>query len=102
MSNRSNLMSIKQVLPHGLTFHRLFVQVDGRVRTRYIVKSVNVLKALEQTHDILVGPEDPKGHLEKKYTNTVIGRYTNRVPVGTFEVEKNGVKASLTTNANGS
>ncbi|KAI0317520.1 galactose mutarotase-like protein [Amylostereum chailletii] len=61
-----------EILPHGLTLHRLFVQADGR------------------THDLVVGPEDPKGHLTQKYTNTVIGRYTNRVPVGTHTVSRNG------------
>ena len=52
-----------EVLPHGVTLHRLFVQADGK------------------THDILVGPEDPAGHLQQKYTNTIVGRYANRVPV---------------------
>ncbi|OCH86488.1 galactose mutarotase-like protein [Obba rivulosa] len=52
-----------ELLPHGLTIHRLFVQADGK------------------THDILIGPEDPVGHLTQKYTNTVVGRYANRLPV---------------------
>ncbi|EEB88271.1 hypothetical protein MPER_13979, partial [Moniliophthora perniciosa FA553] len=51
-----------EVLPHGLTFHRLLLQVSGR------------------THDVLIGPEDPEGHLKMKYTNTIIGRYANRIP----------------------
>lgn len=52
-----------EVLPYGLTIHRLFVQADGR------------------THDLVIGPESPAGHNQLKYTNTIIGRYTNRVPV---------------------
>ncbi|EMD31497.1 hypothetical protein CERSUDRAFT_127368 [Gelatoporia subvermispora B] len=52
-----------ELLPHGLTIHRLFVQADGK------------------THDIVIGPEDPAGHLVQKYTNTVVGRYSNRLPV---------------------
>jgi aldose 1-epimerase len=35
-----------------------------------------------QTHDILVGPENPTDHADFPYTNTLIGRYTNRLPVG--------------------
>ncbi|KAA1476245.1 galactose mutarotase-like protein [Dentipellis sp. KUC8613] len=73
-----------EVLPHGVTLHRLFVQTDGR------------------THDLLVGPEDPKGHLAQKYTNTLIGRYTNRVPVGTHTVSSNGATAQVTPQANSS
>lgn len=52
-----------EVLPYGVTLHRLFVQADGK------------------THDILVGPETPQTHQQQKYTNTIIGRYANRVPV---------------------
>ncbi|KAH9921180.1 galactose mutarotase-like protein [Epithele typhae] len=71
-----------EVLPAGLTFHRLFVQADGK------------------THDILIGPEDPTGHQTQKYTNTIIGRYSNRLPVGTFELERNGFKSTVTPQAN--
>ncbi|EIN10115.1 galactose mutarotase-like protein [Punctularia strigosozonata HHB-11173 SS5] len=53
-----------EVLPRGLTLHRLFVQADGR------------------THDVLVGPEDPSDHAKMPYTNSVIGPYTNRIPTG--------------------
>lgn len=52
-----------EVLPHGVTFHRLYVQADGK------------------THDILIGPENPATHLQQKYTNSIVGRYANRVPV---------------------
>ncbi|KAJ7592543.1 galactose mutarotase-like domain-containing protein [Mycena floridula] len=71
-----------EILPHGLTFHRFFIQADGR------------------THDVLVGPEPPEGHLTKKYTNTIIGRYANRIPVGTHQLERNGVKGEFTAQAN--
>ncbi|EKM58733.1 uncharacterized protein PHACADRAFT_27149 [Phanerochaete carnosa HHB-10118-sp] len=52
-----------EVLPHGITAHRLYIQADGK------------------THDILIGPEDPATHLQQKYTNSIVGRYANRVPV---------------------
>lgn len=41
-----------------------------------------------QTHDIVIGPENPEDHLKNKYTNTLIGRYTNRLPVGTHTISK--------------
>ncbi|KZT00930.1 galactose mutarotase-like protein [Laetiporus sulphureus 93-53] len=71
-----------EILPYGLTLHRLFVQADGK------------------THDILIGPESPAGHITQKYTNTIIGRYANRVPVGTHALARNGLSASLTAIAN--
>lgn len=56
---------------------------------------------MQQSHDILIGPEDPKDHLLKKYINTIIGRYSNRVPVGTHKLERKGYKASFTAQPNG-
>ncbi|KAJ3712023.1 galactose mutarotase-like protein [Lentinula raphanica] len=71
-----------EILPFGLTFHRVFVQADGR------------------THDIVIGPEDPRGHITQKYTNTIIGRYANRIPVGAHKIERNGVKAEVVAKLN--
>ncbi|KAI0635548.1 galactose mutarotase-like protein [Trametes polyzona] len=71
-----------EVLPAGLTLHRLFVQADGR------------------THDILIGPEDPTGHITQKYTNTIIGRYANRLPVGSFAIERNGLHSVVSPKPN--
>ncbi|EIW57180.1 galactose mutarotase-like protein [Trametes versicolor FP-101664 SS1] len=71
-----------EVLPAGLTLHRLFVQADGK------------------THDILIGPEDPAGHITQKYTNTIIGRYANRLPVGSFAVERNGIHSVVSPKPN--
>ena len=34
-----------------------------------------------QTHDLVVGPELPDSHKHIKHTNTIIGRYANRLPV---------------------
>ncbi|KAJ7767230.1 galactose mutarotase-like domain-containing protein [Mycena metata] len=68
-----------EILPYGLTLHRLFVQADGR------------------THDIVIGPEAPEDHVTQKYTNTVVGRYSNRLPVGTHKVERHGIASELTT-----
>ncbi|EPT05454.1 hypothetical protein FOMPIDRAFT_1155225 [Fomitopsis schrenkii] len=71
-----------EVLPYGLTLHRLFVQADGK------------------THDILIGPEAPSDHLVQKYTNTIIGRYANRVPAGAHTFARNGFAGTLTAAAN--
>ncbi|KAH9921186.1 galactose mutarotase-like protein [Epithele typhae] len=71
-----------EVLPAGLTFHRLFVQADGK------------------THDILIGPEDPTGHQTQKYTNTIIGRYSNRLPVGAFKISRGSFESTVSPQAN--
>ncbi|KAJ3997065.1 galactose mutarotase-like domain-containing protein [Lentinula boryana] len=71
-----------EILPYGLTFHRVFVQADGR------------------THDIVIGPEDPRGHITQKYTNTIIGRYANRIPIGSHTIERNGVEAEVIAELN--
>ncbi|KAJ7340689.1 galactose mutarotase-like domain-containing protein [Mycena albidolilacea] len=67
-----------EILPSGLTLHRLFVQADGR------------------THDIVIGPESPQDHTLQRYINTVVGRYSNRLPVGTHKVERNGISSEVT------
>ncbi|CCL98625.1 uncharacterized protein FIBRA_00627 [Fibroporia radiculosa] len=66
----------------GVTLHRLYIQADGK------------------THDILIGPETPSGHLVQKYTNTLIGRYANRVPAGTHTISRASNTASLTAASN--
>ncbi|KAH7913501.1 galactose mutarotase-like domain-containing protein [Hygrophoropsis aurantiaca] len=71
-----------EVLPHGMTIHRIYVQADGK------------------THDIVIGPEAPEDHSVVKYTNTIIGRYANRVPVGTHTVEKDGITSQFTAITN--
>ena len=77
---------VLEVLPYGLTLHRLYVQVDGK------------------THDVLIGPEDPQAHASQKYTNSIIGRYTNRLPVPEdgqgLPVEQNGLKATVNHKSN--
>ncbi len=47
-----------------------------------------------------MGPEAPEGHVTQKYTNTIIGRYANRVPVATHKVERNGFTSELTPQGN--
>ena len=47
----------------------------------------------------MVGPEDPSGHLHQKYSNSIIGRYTNRVPVGTHTVTRDGCTTQVTPQA---
>ncbi|KAF9260134.1 galactose mutarotase-like protein [Marasmius fiardii PR-910] len=71
-----------EVVPTGVTFHRIIVQADGR------------------THDIVIGPEAPKDHLKQKYNGTIIGRYTNRIPVGNHLLERNGFKAEFEAQTN--
>lgn len=71
-----------EILPHGLTIHRFIIQADGR------------------THDIVVGPEAPEDHITQKYTNTIIGRYANRVPIGSHKLQRNGYEAILVAQAN--
>ncbi|KIK66891.1 hypothetical protein GYMLUDRAFT_37958 [Collybiopsis luxurians FD-317 M1] len=73
---------VVEILPYGLTFHRVFVQADGR------------------THDIVIGPEEPRGHITQRYTNTIIGRYANRVPVGKHSIERNGFNAEVVAELN--
>ncbi|KAI0693410.1 galactose mutarotase-like protein [Cytidiella melzeri] len=71
-----------EVLPYGLTLHKAYVQADGK------------------THDILIGPEQPQGHVQQNYTNTIIGRYSNRLPASTLVVSKNGAEATVTPRSN--
>ncbi|OBZ66205.1 Aldose 1-epimerase [Grifola frondosa] len=86
-----------EVLPAGLTIHRLFVQADAKVRP----SPPHPFPMLTpQTHDILIGPEDPAGHLTQRYTNTIIGRYANRLPVGSFPISRNGLSATVTPLSN--
>ncbi|PSR73726.1 hypothetical protein PHLCEN_2v10445 [Hermanssonia centrifuga] len=66
-----------EVIPRGVTLHRLFVQADGR------------------THDILVGPENPTDHAVQKYTNTLVGRYANRLPVSPATLTRNGLTSTF-------
>ncbi|KAL0067743.1 hypothetical protein AAF712_005183 [Marasmius tenuissimus] len=71
-----------EVLPQGVTFHRIIVQADGR------------------THDVVIGPEVPEEHSTQKYVGTIIGRYANRVPVGKHTVERKGIKAEFEAQPN--
>ncbi|KAF7967966.1 hypothetical protein HWV62_32429 [Athelia sp. TMB] len=64
-----------ELLPRGLTINKIFVQADGR------------------THDIVVGPENATDHGKIKYHNSIVGRYSNRIPVGKHTIEKNGITA---------
>ncbi|KAF9037613.1 galactose mutarotase-like domain-containing protein [Panaeolus papilionaceus] len=73
---------VLEVLPYGLTIHKFLVQTDGR------------------TNDIVIGPEDPEGHKTQKYTNSIVGRYANRIPVGTHKLERHGITGELATQAN--
>ncbi|KAF8805389.1 galactose mutarotase-like protein [Phlegmacium glaucopus] len=71
-----------EILPYGLTIHRLLVRDDNR------------------THDLVIGPELSHDHVTQKYTNSVVGRYANRVPVGTHPLERDGIKNSFTALSN--
>ncbi|KAF8839724.1 hypothetical protein BDN67DRAFT_1056355 [Paxillus ammoniavirescens] len=80
-----------EVLPHGLTVHRVVVQVNGKVFVVFRSK----------THNIVIGPEIPRDHGCVKYTNSIIGCYANRVPVGTHVLEKNGIRSVFEPLPNG-
>ncbi|KAK2459911.1 hypothetical protein APHAL10511_008111 [Amanita phalloides] len=71
-----------EILPHGLTIHRFIVWADGKA------------------HDIVVGPEAPKDHEFQKYTNSIIGRYTNRIPIGDHTIERHSIKGNFTPQPN--
>ncbi|KAJ3548486.1 hypothetical protein NMY22_g1244 [Coprinellus aureogranulatus] len=71
-----------EVLPYGVTIHRFLVKFG------------------DQTHDIVIGPEDPSGHKTQKYTNSIVGRYANRIPVGTHDLERGNYKSTFTAQAN--
>ncbi len=49
----------------------------------------------------MVGPEAPEDHTTQKYTNTIIGRYANRVPPGTHKLQRDGYEGVLVAQANG-
>lgn len=89
-----------KILPFGLTLHRIIVQADGHVS---LYDGSNPLQCFDyvQTHDIVVGPEDPEGHATQRYVNTIIGRFTNRIPAGTHMIERKGIKGQMTAIANG-
>lgn len=73
-----------EVSPKGLTLHRL--QLDTAA----------------VAHDIVPGPYDEKD-IPSKYVNTVIGRYSNRIPVSSegYAIEKGGYKNVVKPIANG-
>lgn len=43
----------------------------------------------------MVGPEDAADHARVTYHNTIVGRYSNRLPVGTHTIAKNGATAEV-------
>ncbi|KAG8934780.1 hypothetical protein FRC01_000461 [Tulasnella sp. 417] len=72
-----------EVIPYGLTIHRILVNGDGK------------------THDLLIGPEGPQEHGElRRFMNTIVGRYSNRIPTGDFTLEKNGITSQLHVDGN--
>ena len=56
---------------------------------------------IEQTHDLVIGPEVPHDHVGQKYTNSIVGRYANRVPVATHALERHGIKSNFNPLPNG-
>ena len=97
---------ICKVLPYGLTIHRFFVQADGRVRRKSppsIASPFILTEALFQTHDLVIGPESPHIHKDIKYTNSIIGRYANRIPAKEFLISPSrapDIQASFTPLSN--
>ncbi|KZP00588.1 galactose mutarotase-like protein [Calocera viscosa TUFC12733] len=69
-----------EIIPYGLHITQILLNADGR------------------SNDVLIGPLDNRAHREKRgFLNCVVGRYCNRLPVGTFEVEKDGEKGEVKT-----
>ncbi|KAF8591161.1 galactose mutarotase-like protein [Ramaria rubella] len=68
-----------EILPKGLVVNRFLVNADGK------------------THDLVIGPNNPAHHGQDphKYQNTVIGRYSNRIPTGSLPIAKNGATATV-------
>ena len=56
-----------------------------------------------QVHDLVIGPDNAEYFTDKnhRYHNNVIGRYTNRIPTGKHELERNGVKSTFIALENG-
>lgn len=50
----------------------------------------------------MIGPEDTEDFSDKnhRFHNTIVGRYSNRVPTGKFNIERNGAKSVLESIAN--
>ncbi|KAF5342062.1 hypothetical protein D9611_002072 [Ephemerocybe angulata] len=71
-----------EVLPYGVTIYRFLVKVG------------------EQTHDLVIGPESPAEHQTQKYTNSIVGRYANRIPVGSHSLQRGGYSSTFTAQAN--
>ncbi|KAJ2929873.1 hypothetical protein H1R20_g7213, partial [Candolleomyces eurysporus] len=71
-----------EVLPYGVTIHRFLVKTG------------------EQTHDVVLGPESPDDHKTQKYTNSIVGRYANRIPVKTHALQRGKYTSSFTAQAN--
>lgn len=65
------------------TIHRILVNGDGK------------------THDIVIGPNDTQEHKTTPFLHTLIGRYSNRIPVGESRVEKDGVTSQLSIASTG-
>ena len=56
-----------------------------------------------QTHDIVLGPETAQDFNTQfhRYHNTIIGRYSNRLPVGEHKLERNGITSVVKIESNG-
>lgn len=67
----------------------------------FVGMELQLMRMPIQTHDLVIGPESARDHVSQKYTNTIVGRYANRIPVGTHVVERNGISSEFTAQANG-
>ncbi|KAF9514624.1 hypothetical protein BS47DRAFT_1294915 [Hydnum rufescens UP504] len=72
-----------ELLPYGLTLNKILINGDGK------------------THDIVIGPYVLEDHKKsRRFQNTIIGRYSNRLPVGNHDIEKGGSKEVVAPIAN--
>ncbi|EJU00741.1 galactose mutarotase-like protein [Dacryopinax primogenitus] len=72
-----------EVLPYGLHITKILLNADGR------------------SNDVIIAPFSARELVsDRRMMNSVVGRYTNRLPVGKYEIEKGGVTATVTPIAN--
>ncbi|KZP01093.1 galactose mutarotase-like protein [Calocera viscosa TUFC12733] len=72
-----------EVLPYGLHVNKIILNANGR------------------SNDVICAPYGAEELVqERRMMNCIVGRYTNRLPVGTFELEKGSAKATVSPISN--
>jgi len=72
-----------EVLPYGLHVTKILLNANGK------------------SNDVIIAPYFADELVrERRMLNPIVGRYTNRLPVGQHDIEKGGVKATVTPISN--